>query len=397
MRTSNLEENSGIPGGLLAFMALIAGMAIANLYYSQPLLEQIKSDICISEIQANLITVITQVGYALGLCLIIPLADLYSRRILIIANLLFSAIMALIIANSHSILVLWLASLIIGICSITPQFFMPVAGQFSAPQHKARDMGIVLGGLLTGVLSSRVISGFIGEHFGWRVMYDIAATLMFVCAGLSFIILPEMKRNFKGSYLGLMASVWAIVKEYPRIRVNSIRGFFAFGSMLAVWSTLAFHVASEPLNGGSDTVGVLALCGIAGILASGALGKYIPKYGTDFFFLIGGALQIVSWIIAYVFSETYLGLAAAIILLDVGLQFQQLSNQTSCFQELPTAVNRVNMIFMTTCFAGGALGTFFAGLGWKFFNWPGVCAVGVCFAVISVFVSLYAKRVFNGK
>ena len=173
-----LKENQGIPRNILLMMAIIAGLTVANCYYNQPLLELIRHDIGITEQSANLITVITQIGYALGLFFLIPLGDMFSRKRLILFNMSIAAVMAIVMAVAQNVWMLWGASLLIGACSVIPQFFIPIAGQFSAPKNKSRNMGFVLSGLLTGILSSRVISGYIGEWLGWREMFIIAAFVM---------------------------------------------------------------------------------------------------------------------------------------------------------------------------------------------------------------------------
>lgn len=382
-----LKENSGIPRSLLLMMAVIAGVSVANCYYNQPLLELISTDLHISHASANLITVVTQIGYALGLCFIIPMGDLFSRRRIIIVNMLTAAVMALVVAVSQVVWTVWLASLLIGASSVIPQLFIPIAGQYSRPENKSRNMGIVLSGLLTGILASRMVSGIVGEWFGWRTMFVIAAILMVLCMALTLRILPDMKRNFSGTYAGLMRSVWDIVLTHSQIRINAIRAAFGFGSMLAIWSCMAFHLAQPPYSAGSDMVGMLGACGIAGALAASGMGKLIPRYGILRFSIFGALMQLAAWAVAYVFSDSYIWLIAAIILVDIGLQCQQLSNQSGCIQEIPEAANRANTIFMTTYFIGGSLGTFFAGLGWEYGGWQGVCIVGVLFAMASLGVS----------
>lgn len=206
-----LKENAGISVGILTAMAVIAGFTVANCYYNQPLLELIRADLHVSEAQANLITVITQIGYAIGLFFIIPMGDLYSRRRIVMVNMLVAALMAVVIATAGHIAVVWGASLIIGACSVVPQIFIPIAGQFSEPANKSRNIGIVLSGLLTGILASRVVSGYVGNWLGWRPMFFIAAVLMVVCMGVTLMVLPDMKRNFEGRYAALMKSLWQIV------------------------------------------------------------------------------------------------------------------------------------------------------------------------------------------
>lgn len=382
-----LKENEGIPKSIVMAMAILAGITVSNLYYNQPLLEMISQDVGISQVTANLMTVITQVGYALGLLLIIPSGDKYSRRRIITVCMTIAAVMALIIGLSSNIYLIWSASLFLGASSVIPQLFMPVAGQFSKPKDKARNIGYVLSGLLTGILAARVVSGFIGERLSWRAMYYIAAALMVICCIVSLRILPNMKRNFKGTYPQLMHSVWTIFRTHPRIRLNSLRGGLAFGSMLSIWSCMAFHIAGKPFYASSDAVGMLGLCGVAGAIAASGLGKYVPKYGIAKFSAFGAAMQIVGWAIACIFGYGYIGLIISLITVDIGTQFQQLSNQTGCIAEIPEASSRANTIFMTTYFIGGSLGTFLSGLGWSILGWNGVCIVGAAFAIVGLVIT----------
>lgn len=387
-----LKENQGIPRSVLLMMAVIAGLTVANCYYNQPLLELIRHDIGITEQSANLITVITQIGYALGLFFLIPLGDMFSPKKLILANMSIAAVMAIVMAVAQNVWMLWGASLLIGACSVIPQFFIPIAGQFSAPKNKSRNMGIVLSGLLTGILTSRVISGYIGEWLGWREMFLVAAFVMLICMGVMLLMMPEMKRNYEGTYRGLMSTMAEIMVLHPSVRIYAIRAAFGFGSMMAIWSCLAFHLAQPPFRAGSDMVGMLGLCGIMGAVAASGIGKQIPKFGIHNFSLFGAATQIVAWAIALLFGDTYAGLIAAIILVDIGLQCQQLSNQSGCLQEIPQAANRANTIFMTTYFIGGSLGTFCAGYLWNRANWLGVCIVGITFAFISLAITLSNRK-----
>lgn len=382
-----LKENEGIPKGIVMAMAILAGITVSNLYYNQPLLEMISDDLGISQVTANLMTVITQVGYAFGLLFIIPSGDMFSRRRIITICMMIAAVMALVIGLSDNIYLICAVSLLLGATSVIPQLFMPVAGQFSQPKDKAKNIGYVLSGLLTGILAARVVSGFIGEWLSWRAMYYIASALMVICCVVSLRIMPEMKRNFLGTYPQLMLSVWTIFRTHPRIRLNSLRGGLAFGSMLSIWSCMAFHIAGKPFCAGSDMVGILGLCGMAGAFAASGLGKYVPKYGIAKFSFFGASLQIIGWLIACIFGNGYLGLIVALITVDIGTQFQQLSNQTGCIAEIPEASNRANTIFMTLYFIGGSLGTFLSGLGWSMLGWNGVCIVGASFAMVSLAIT----------
>ena len=207
-----LKENRGIPRSILLMMAIIAGLTVANCYYNQPLLELIRHDLGITEQSANLITVITQIGYALGLFFLIPLGDMFSRKKLILANMTIAAVMAIVMAVAQNVWMLWGASLLIGACSVIPQFFIPIAGQFSEPKNKSRNMGIVLSGLLTGILASRVISGYIGEWLGWREMFFIAALVMIACMAYQVVMRYFFhKGNAWSEELARLMCIWVVM------------------------------------------------------------------------------------------------------------------------------------------------------------------------------------------
>ncbi len=387
-----LIPNGGIPRNILFAMAVIGGLTVANLYYNQPLLEAMRQSLEATELQANFITFITQIGYATGLILVVPLADKVSRRKIITVNMSVAVICCLTIALADNIWVIWLASLVLGCNSVVPQMFIPVASHFSKPENKSRNMGIVLTGLLSGVLGARVLSGYIGELAGWRTLFTIGAVIMAACLVCMLRSLPVMPSSFDGSYGKLMKSIGSIYRSFPAVRIYALRGGLSFGSMMAIWSCMAFHLAGAPFHAGSDAVGMLGLCGLAGAMAASGIGKYIPRFGIEKFCLAGNILQFAAWIIAYVFSDGYAGLVVAIMLVDVGAQCYQLSNQSGCLALVPQATNRCNTIFMSHLFAGGSLGTLCAGIAWDCGGWDAVCLVGFSFSLAVAVVNVLFQR-----
>lgn len=388
---SELLPDRGIPASTLLMMSAVAGLTVANLYYNQPLLEEIRSSLACSETLSNMITVVTQAGYALGLMLIVPMADMWSRRRIVTVIMGIAAAMAACIAVSGNIWTVLAASLGLGACSVIPQIFIPIAGQFSRPEHKSRNMGYVLSGLLTGILGARVISGYVGQLAGWRTMFAAAAVMMIVCLLVTLRMLPRMPNTFKGSYGALISSVWKIFTTHPHMRLYALRGACTFGSMMSIWACMAFHLAGEPFRTGSRTVGMLGLCGVAGAVAASGIGRYVPRLGIRKMSAIGAVLQLLAWTAAATLGHTYAGIAAAIILLELGAQFTQLSNQTGCLQAVPDASNRANTIFMTSLFLGGSIATFCAGLGWRLAGWNGVCATGAAFTAIALCTVIRGK------
>ena len=384
-----LTPDNGIPRHILLMMAVLAGFTVDNLYYNQPLLDMICRETGISQVQANLITVITQIGYALGLLFVVPMADMVSLRRIVVAGMSVAALSAVAIGVADDVRLLWGASLALGLSSIMPQLFIPMATRYSRPENKTRNMGYVASGLVTGIVSARAVSGYIGEWLGWRAMFFIVAGLMLVGLIVTLRMMPQVEQTFHGTYRQLMHTVGRIFVSHPRIRLYSLRPAMSFASMLCIWSCMAFHLAGPPFCAGSDAVGMLSLCGVAGAIAASGVGKYVPRVGVLRMSVIGGCLQIVAWSAAWLYGDNYAGLIIAIILADIGAQCLQVSNQSASLQQLPVATNRVNTIFMTIFFIGGSLGTFCSGLGWSMAGWAGVCLVGVCFACATLLFSAY--------
>ena len=390
-----LTPDNGIPRHILLMMAIMAGFTVANLYYNQPLLDLICKDIGISHVEANFITVITQIGYALGLLFIVPLADMVSLRHIAIVCMSAAAVSATAIGFAENVWMLWVASLTLGFSSIMPQLFIPMSALYSRPENKSRNMGYVASGLLTGIVSARAVSGYIGEWFGWREMFFFAAALMLACLIVTLCMMPQVTLSFIGTYRQLMHTVVSIFVLHPRIRLYSLRPAMSFASMMCIWSCMAFHLAGEPFHARSDMVGALAFFGIIGAIAASGVGKFVPKVGILRMSVIGGCLQLLAWASAWLLGSTYIGLIMGIILADIGAQCLQVSNQSGSLQQLPQATNRVNTIFMTTLFIGGSLGTFCSGLGWSMLGWDGVCLVGVLFAIAPLLLSACEKLMFT--
>ena len=387
-----LKENQGLPASLLWTLAIIAGISVANLYYNQPLLNRISRDLQTSEFTANLIAMITQIGYAIGLLFIIPLGDLFKRKTIILITFTVLVVSLLTIALTPYIHLILFASLLTGICSVMPQIFIPIAAQFSTPETKGKNVGMIVSGLLTGILASRVVSGIIGEYLGWRFIFFVAAGMMVICVIIIMRVLPDMPCNFKGRYSDLMKSLFSLVMEYPQLRISSLRAGIAFGSFLALWTSLAFKMEQAPFFAGNNIVGLLGLCGIAGALTASYIGNYVQVLGVKRLNYIGCGLIFSAWFSLYSGQNSYVGIIIGIFIIDIGMQCIQLSNQTTIFSLSPKAANRINTIFMTTYFIGGSIGTLLAGIFWHWFGWQGVVGTGITLATCSFMINIFSKK-----
>lgn len=386
---TQLRNNEGISNKLLLIITFCTAFSIANIYYCQPLLEMIHLEFGISEVMANSITMTAQIGYAFGLLLIIPLGDMFDRRKIILTNFTIITASLLVIGFSSNIYTILAASFTTGLCAVTPQIFIPLVSQFSAPEAKGKNIGIVVSGLLVGILASRVISGFIGELYGWRTMYYGAAVIMLIFLLLIYSNFPTTLPNFKGKYSELMRSLFTLAKEEPKLIFAATKAGLAFGSFLALWAMLAFKMALPPFYAGGTIVGLLGLCGVAGAISASFLGKHVKKIGLFRINYIGTTTIMIGWLSLYFLGESYLGIIFGIIILDIGMQCIQLGNQTSIFDLRPKAINRLNTIFMTCFFIGGATGTFLAGFAWEKHQWIGVTIVGLVLVTLSLLINSY--------
>ena len=385
---SALRPNQGLPMALIVALSVMAGISVANIYYCQPLLNMIREDAGLTVFEVNLMPVFTQIGYALGLLLIVPMGDLYNRRKTIRASFLSAAAALLVISMTTDVRLLLGASFVVGIASVSPQVFIPFVLLYAQPDQKERKAGIVLSGLLVGILASRVVSGYVGHVMGWRTMYVIAAFVMAISAGILLRIFPNVVPTYRGTFASLMKSIKALAASHPRSLLYALRSAFAFGSLLGMWGCMAFRMKEAPFFADSDTVGLLGLCGVAGALTASNVGKYIPRYGVERINAFGVALILLAWIIMDTLAGTYAGMIAGIVIIDVGMQSIQLSNQSATMRLCPEATSRMNTIYMVTYFIGGSFGTFIAGTMWSLFGWSGTVGAGIALILCSVLITL---------
>ncbi len=392
------ESPSRISRTVIWLMAVISGLVVANNYYNQPLLGLISKDLNVSESAAGRISVLTQIGYATGLLLIVPLGDKFFRKKLILTDLFLVFGSLLWMTFATQLWMLYAASLLIGVTSVIPQLFIPIAAELSSDKEKSSNIGTVMSGLLLGILLSRFIGGIVGDVWGWRAMFGIASGIMILVWFAVYRMLPEMQPNFKGTYKELMRSVGHLARTQPILQLASFRGAMAFGSMCALFTTLVFHMEKPPFNAGASVVGSFGLAGAVGALAAAKVGK-LQKF-LNINRIISYSLLVVlgSWAFTYFAGETYWGLIVGVILVDLGVQSSHIMNQTNYFLIKSNAVNRLNTVYMVCYFIGGSLGTLLASIGWQYAQWDGVCFVGALFGVLALIAHLlFSNRVNKEK
>lgn len=373
----------------LWIMAAASGITVANLYYNQPLLGLISTDFGVTEARAGSISMLTQIGYAVGMLFIIPLGDMLRRKRLIMFDFVLIIISLLLAAFAVNIEMLMFSSFLIGATSVVPQLLVPMAAHLAKPEERGRTVGFVMSGLLLGILLSRTISGFVGEHLGWRAMFMIAAGMMLVFWAALYFLLPEVYPEYKGNYKSLMGSLIHLTKTEPLLRLASARGALCFASFGAFWTTLVFLLEEPQFNAGSDVAGAFGLVGAFGALSASFVGRLNDKGNSFRTTTITISMIVVSYIVFGLSSQSIIGLVIGVIIMDLGVQATHISNQTLIFSLIPEARNRLNTVYMFTYFVGGAAGTYLASQAWHHWKWNGVVAVGFVLSSLALIIHLW--------
>ena len=372
---------------VLYLMSISAGLVVANLYYNQPLLNQIGETYGVSESAVSNVALSTQLGYAFGLLLIIPLGDKVSNHKILRWDFLLIIVSLVAAGLSDSLLLLIISSFFIGFSSSLPQLFVPMAAQLSDDKGRGRAIGIVMSGLLIGILGSRVLSGYIGENFGWRSMYYGAAVVMVLLFLLLHYKLPPIKSHFSGSYGSLLKSIFHYFKTERELRLASLRGALAFAGLSAFWTTLVF-LMEDNFGYGSTITGLFGIFGIAGALGATVVGKLNDKFNKNSIIIFAAFLLIISWVVLLFSAHSIFGIIVGIILVDLGLQALHITNQNIIFSKNPEARNRVNTVYMVSFFIGGAVGTSLGAIAWQHYNWIGVSILGLALSILILLVQL---------
>jgi predicted MFS family arabinose efflux permease len=394
--TSTTKKTPELTPLTLWIMTIATGLVVANIYYNQPLLGDIAHTFKVSNGVAGRISMITQIGYAVGIFFIVPLADMFKRKRLMLFAFVAVIVALLAAAMAPNINLLMLASFLVGAASLIPQLLMPMAAHLAKPHERGKKIGVVMSGLLIGILLSRTISGFIGAQLGWRAMFYIAAGLMVGMLLMVFLFLPEVEPDYKGSYKNLMNSLIHIFKAEPKLRFAALRGALCFACFSAFWTTIVF-LLKENFNMGSDVAGLFGLVGAFGAIAAGLMGRLSDKmdpFKLSFFTLL---LVLLSFVVFIFSGHSIIGLVIGVIILDMGVQATHISNQAIIFALNGEARNRINTIYMVSYFWGGAAGTLLVSLLWGSYHWAGVCVVGMALSLIAIIVHLLNHKSMQNK
>jgi len=395
--TTTTATPGDIPARLVLLLAAGAGLSVASLYYSQPMLGVIGADLGASHATVGLVPTLTQFGYALGILLLAPLGDRFDRRRVIVAKAVLLAIALVAGALSPGLTPLLVASLAIGLTATLAQDIVPAAATLAPELHRGKVVGMVMTGLLLGILLSRVVGGFVAEHFGWRTMFGVAAASIAMTAVVAWRGLPRFVPSTQLGYGALLGSLLALLREHGRLRRAALaQGLLAVG-FSAFWSTLAVLLDGAPFHLGSSAAGAFGLAGAVAAFAAPVAGRIADKRGPELVTRLGAGLAALSFGLMFLMpllpTQAKLWLLVAVVIgFDLGVQVTLVAHQTIVYGIDPGARSRLNAVLFTGMFTGMATGAAAGSLLLAHYGWMGLAVLATGSSLAGLAVRLWPGR-----
>jgi predicted MFS family arabinose efflux permease len=378
--------------GLTLLFAVAGGAAVGNLYWAQPLLDVIARDLRASPAAAGWLVTATQIGYAAGILLIVPLGDILDRHRLIPMMMLASAVALLACAVAPSFPVLLLALAAVGVTTVSGQILTPLAGDLADDENRGRVVGTVVSGILIGILVSRTISGLVAGAAGWRAIYVLAAIAAVVFAALIRRAVPPLEPKTRMRYPALLASVAAVVARERTVRWTLVLAATGFAMFTMFWTALTFLLSAPPFHYPVSVIGLFGLAGLAGAVVAQRTGLLhdrgwsLPATG------VALALVLASFALAAVADRSAVLVLVVVVVLDVALQAFGILNQLRVFSVSHEARSRLNTAYVTCNFLGGAMGSAVAAVLWSAGGWTAITAAGIALSLFALSVWAVGRR-----
>jgi predicted MFS family arabinose efflux permease len=338
-------------------MAIGCGMAVANLYYAQPLLNRIAEVFHTSNSATGWVVTACQLGYAAGLLFLLPAGDILDRRKLILSVLALAPLTLLAVALSPTFAALLASSLAVGLTSVVVQVMIPFAASLANDEDRGRVVGTIISGLLVGILGARTVSGAISQVLGWQAVFYLAAALMAILFLLLWRTLPEDLPKPAMNYFAAIRSVGRLLRDEPVVRLRAAFGALAFGAFSVFWTTVTFVLAGPPYHYNAAIIGLFGLVGAVGAGAASYAGRLADRGGTSWGTGLFTALLGLSFPVLWLGGSQLWAMIAGILFLDIAVQGANVLNQSEIYRVAPHARSRVNSAYMTSYFLGGAAGS----------------------------------------
>jgi predicted MFS family arabinose efflux permease len=367
----------------LPFLGLACAVGVGSIYYNQPLLLVMGRSVGQGAQAMGWVAVATQVGYALGILCFVPLGDVAERRALMMRMYAGVSVALLLLTFAQGFAWMLVASALIGLLASVTHVALPMAPDLVPEERRGHAIGTVMTGLLLGILLARTFAGWVARLSSWRAVFLIAAVLNLAFVPIMARVMPKMPPRERLSYGGTLRSLWTLFTTEPLLREAGVLGALSFGSFSCFWTTLAFLLHAH-YGMGPGVAGTFGVVGAAGALVAPLAGKMSDRRGTRFVVTLAGGTLTASYLwlwtterLAVSTAGHMAALVVGVILLDVGAQMMQVGNQTRIFGLGAQARSRLNTIYMTMYFTGGALGSALAAWAWSRWGWDGVCGLAL--------------------
>lgn len=384
-----------VPGWLFPLLAASCGIIVANLYYAQPLVGPISAALGLSPSAAGLIVTLTQVGYGLGLLLIVPAGDLIENRRLIVLSLILCVLALLALGAAHAPAQFLAAAFCVGLGSVAVQILVPYAAHLAPEAERGRIVGNVMSGLLLGIMLARPVSSFIASHFGWRMVFLLSTA---VTGGLGLVLgraLPKREPHGAARYPALIASMGRLLLETPILQRRAAYQACQFCAFSLFWTVMPLELASPRFGLGQQGIALFALAGVAGAIAAPVSGRFADRGWGRAATLIGFGAVLAGFLLSRVSGtgSAVLGLlVAAAIMIDFGVTMSLVVSQRAIYSLAPAIRSRLNGLFMAIFFAGGAIGSALGGWAYARDGWHLASLIGVALPLLALALFATERR-----
>ncbi|TFV10574.1 MFS transporter [Bacillus stratosphericus] len=380
-----LKPESKMSHYMALLFAAACGMAVANIYFAQPLLNSLADEFGITYSSIGIVITITQLCYAAGLLLIVPLGDLLNRRRLIIGQLLLSVLALILVGIAPIVTVLFLGLAVVGLLAVVTQVLVAFAASWAAPEERGRIVGLVQSGIVTGILLARTFAGVLTDFAGWRSVYLVSAVIMLILTGVLFRVLPrdDSKRESL-SYVHLLRSMFILFIQERILRIRGILALLIFIVFGTLWTSLVLPLSTPPYSLSHTAIGAFGLAGAAGALGAARAGSLADRGFGQFTTGIALVLLFISWFFISLTEHSLIALVIGIILLDLSVQAVHVTNQSMIFTVRAEARSRLTAAYMIFYSIGSATGSIVSTSIYATYGWGGVCLFGASISALAI-------------
>ncbi|AFU18039.1 MULTISPECIES: MFS transporter [Bacillus cereus group] len=383
----NLNQQPSMSHALALLFAAACGMSVANIYFAQPLLDQLSNEFGINHSIIGVVITVTQIFYGVGLLLLVPLGDLLNQRRLIVGQMLLSTTALVIVGTASSSMVLFAGMALVGLLAVVTQTLVAFAATIASPTERGRVVGIVTSGIVIGILLARTFAGILTDVAGWRSVYLFSAALMLLMVFMFIKMLPNVEREVKSlSYPQLIRSVLTLFIQERTLRVRSVLAMLIFADFSILWTSLVLPLSTPPIALSHSAIGAFGLVGVAGALAAARAGKLADQGYGQRTTGIALALLLISWLFISYMEQSLIALVIGIVLLDLAVQAIHVTNQTMILPLHTEARSRLTAGYMVFYSIGSAGGSIASTQIYAHFGWGGVSLLG---ASVSAFALLF--------